>query len=72
MIVIRCAPYMVIQVVEFSKGGYKIRKIFAQESTYPKDIFDKINFLNHFINEMMPYFRQLAINPKLNDFLWVC
>ena len=27
---------MVIRVVKFSSGGYKIRKIFAQESTYPK------------------------------------
>ena len=32
---------MAIQVVEFSNGGYKIRKIFASESTYPKEI---INF----------------------------
>ena len=28
--------FMVIRVVEFSSGGYKIRKIFAEESTYPK------------------------------------
>ena len=26
------------KVVEFSSGGYKIRKIFAYESTYPKEI----------------------------------
>jgi len=26
---------MAIRVVEFSNGGYKIRKIFAKESTYP-------------------------------------
>ena len=26
---------MAIPVVEFSSGGYKIRKIFAKESTYP-------------------------------------
>jgi hypothetical protein len=31
---------MVILVVVFSSGGYKIRKIFAKESTYPKDIFE--------------------------------
>jgi hypothetical protein len=31
---------MVIQVVEFSSGGYKIRKIFAEESTYPKEIIE--------------------------------
>ena len=30
---------MAIWVVEFSNGGYKIRKIFALESTYPKDFF---------------------------------
>ena len=31
---------MAIQVVEFSNGGYKIRKIFAQESTYSKEIIE--------------------------------
>ena len=31
---------MVIPVVEFSREGYKIRKIFAQESTYPKVIIE--------------------------------
>ena len=30
---------MVIQAVELS-GGYKIRKIFALESTYPKEIIE--------------------------------
>ena len=29
-----------IQVVEFSSGGYKIRKIFASESTYSKIIIE--------------------------------
>ena len=29
---------MVIRVVGFSSRGYKIRNIFAYESTYPKDI----------------------------------
>ena len=29
---------LVIRVVEFSSGGYKIRKIFAEKSTYPKEI----------------------------------
>jgi hypothetical protein len=31
---------MAIQVVEFSSRGYKIRKIFALESTYPKEIIE--------------------------------
>ena len=31
---------MAIGVVEFSREGYKIRKVFAQESTYPKEIFE--------------------------------
>ena len=31
---------MVIRVVEFSNGGYKIRKIFAKESTYSKEIIE--------------------------------
>ena len=31
---------MVIQVVKFSSGGYKIRKIFAYESTYSKEIIE--------------------------------
>ena len=31
---------MAIRVVEFSNGGYKIRKIFALESTYPKEMIE--------------------------------
>ena len=31
---------MVIRIVEFSSGGYKIRKIFAKKSTYPKEIIE--------------------------------
>ena len=31
---------MAVRVVEFSKGGYKIRKVFAKESTYPKEIIE--------------------------------
>jgi hypothetical protein len=31
---------MAIRVVEISNGGYKIRKIFAQESTYTKEIIE--------------------------------
>ena len=31
---------MAVWVVEFSNGGYKIRKIFAFESTYPKEIIE--------------------------------
>ena len=31
---------MAIRVVEFSNGGYKIRKIFARESTYSKEIIE--------------------------------
>ena len=31
---------MAIRVVEFPNGGYKIRKIFAKESTYPKEILN--------------------------------
>ena len=31
---------MAIPVVEFSNGVYKIRKIFAQKSTYPKEIIE--------------------------------
>ena len=30
---------MAIRVVEFSSGGYKIKNIFAYESTYPKEMF---------------------------------
>ena len=35
-----CPPGMAIRVLEFSKGGYKIRKIFAQETTYPKEMIE--------------------------------
>ena len=31
---------MAIGVVEFSREGYKIRKVFAKESTYSKEIFE--------------------------------
>ena len=31
---------MAIGVVEFSREGYKIRKVFAKESTYPKEIYE--------------------------------
>jgi hypothetical protein len=31
---------MAIRAVEFSNRGYKIRKIFAKESTYPKEIIE--------------------------------
>jgi hypothetical protein len=31
---------MEIPVVEFSNGRYKIRKIFAQESTYLKEMIE--------------------------------
>ena len=31
---------MAIGVVEFSREGYKIRKDFALESTYPKEILE--------------------------------
>ena len=31
---------MAVQVVEFSNGGYEIRNIFAEESTYPEEIIE--------------------------------
>jgi hypothetical protein len=31
---------MAIRVVEFSSGGYKIRKIFAKKSTCKKEIIE--------------------------------
>ena len=31
---------MAIRVMEFSNGVYKIRKIFASKSTYPKEIIE--------------------------------
>ena len=39
-----CVLVMAIRVVEFSKGGYKIRKIFVLESTYPKEIIEFLVF----------------------------
>jgi hypothetical protein len=36
----KCNFSLAIRVVEFSNGGYKIRKIFAKESTYPKKIIE--------------------------------
>ena len=31
---------MAIPVVEFSREGYKIRKIFEEKSTYPEEIVE--------------------------------
>ena len=31
---------MAIRVVDFSNGGYKIRKVFAYESTYSKEMIE--------------------------------
>ena len=31
---------MAIPVVEFSREGYKIRKVFGKKSTYPKEIIE--------------------------------
>ena len=39
-LLLNVVPVMAIGVVEFSRVGYKIRKVFAQESTYPKEIFE--------------------------------
>jgi hypothetical protein len=37
---------MAIRVVDFLSGGYKIRKIFAKESTYSKDFIEFENWVN--------------------------
>ena len=34
------ANTMALPVVEFPRVGYKIRMVFARESTYPKEIFE--------------------------------
>ena len=44
----------------FSIEEYQFRSTF-----FVIDILWQNQFLNHFINQMMPYFWQLAINPKL-------
>ena len=36
----RDARIMALPVMEFQDQGYKIRKIFAKESTYPKEIIE--------------------------------
>ena len=38
--VIRYVNCIAIRVVEFSNGGYNIRKIYAKESTYPKKVIE--------------------------------
>ena len=35
-----CTCIMAIGVVELSREGYKIGKVFAKESTYPKENFE--------------------------------
>ena len=37
---------MAIRVVEFSNGGYKIRKVFAKESTSSKEIIEFKNWIS--------------------------
>ena len=49
---------MARRIVEFSGWGYKIRKVFAKESTYSKKIIDLTFFDN--VN-----FWHLPINPIL-------
>ena len=39
-ILVRPIHVMAIRVVKFSNGGYKIRKVFAWESTYSKEIIE--------------------------------
>ena len=61
---------MAIRVVEFSSGGYKIRKIFALESTYQKEIIEfwinvelsKIG--HHFSNRLI---QKLIISKNVNN-----
>ena len=35
-----CLSIMVVRVVEFSSGGYKVNNVFAQKSTHPKEIHE--------------------------------
>ena len=37
---------MAVRLVEFSNGGYKIRKIFTYESTYSEEILNFENWVN--------------------------
>ena len=37
---------MALPVMEFQCKGYKIRKIFAKKSTYPKEIIENKNWTN--------------------------
>jgi hypothetical protein len=59
---------MPIQVVEFSSGGYKIRKIFAQESTYQKEIiilsFELSKIGHHFSNKKI---QKLILSKNVNN-----
>ena len=53
---------MAIRVVEFSSVGEKIRKIFALESTYPKEIFDFEFWINGKLSKLEHHFSNKEIH----------
>ena len=59
---------MAVRLVEFSNGGYKIRKIFTYESTYSEEI---LNFEN-WVNGEVPKFdfqSQFSMSKIIQSFL---
>ena len=52
---------MAIRVVEFSGGGYKVRKIFAKESTYPKEISNFEFWINGELSKIGHHFSNKVI-----------
>ena len=55
---------MAIRVVEFSNGRYKIRKIFAKESTNPKEIIEKVPKFD--FQNLGAHFSSLEFFDKIN------
>ena len=64
---------MAVRIVEFSCGGYKIRNIFAEESTYSKEIIEIENWINGEVSKRAKIWLSKSIlyvknNPKISDF----
>ena len=56
---------MAIRVVEFSNGGYKIRKIFAKESTYPMKLLNFEFWINGELSKIGHHFGQKVIYKSI-------
>ena len=62
---LKSAKIRLSKSIFYVKNHLKLSQFFFIEEYQFRSTFFDSQFLNHFITTMMPYFRQLAINPKL-------